>query len=107
MQHVTPRALAAWLDDARRDPPLVVDVREPWEWAICHIEGSVLLPMRELLEDPSKLDPEAPTVLVCHHGVRSFRVARVLESRGFSALYNLTGGLAAWAREIDPAMPTY
>ena len=54
-----------------------------------------------------ELDPELPTVVICHHGMRSMQVAMYLQQQGFSKLYNLGGGVAAWAAQVDPAMPTY
>lgn len=107
MEHLTPAQLAAWLADPNRPWPLLLDVREPWEYDICHLPGAVLVPMRELLERLASLSPEQETVVICHHGIRSYQVARVLERQGFRAVYNLTGGLAAWARDVDASMPTY
>jgi rhodanese-related sulfurtransferase len=54
-----------------------------------------------------ELDPARETVVICHHGVRSFHVARFLEGNGFSNVINLSGGVDAWAREVDRNMPTY
>lgn len=107
MQHLTPRELAAWLADPDRPKPLLLDVREPWEYAICHLPGSRLVPMREVLQRWSELPADRETVVICHHGIRSWQVARVLERQGFRAVYNLTGGLDAWARDVDASMPTY
>jgi rhodanese-related sulfurtransferase len=53
------------------------------------------------------LDPQRETVVICHHGVRSFAVARFLEQQGFTNVINLDGGVAGWARDVDPTMPTY
>ena len=90
------------------DPePLILDVREPWEYAVCRIEGAELIPMRQIPAAVDKLDPGRETVVVCHHGIRSYSVCRFLEQAGFSHVVNLEGGMAAWAREVDPTMPTY
>lgn len=107
MEHLTPAQLAAWLADPNRPRPLLLDVREPWEYDICHLPGARLVPMRELFERLASLSPEQETVVICHHGIRSYQVAKVLERQGFRAVYNLTGGLAAWARDVDASMPTY
>jgi len=107
MEHITPRELAAWLADPLRPRPFILDVRERWEYDICRLPAARLLPLRHLLEGLAELDPEQPTVVVCHHGIRSRHAARVLERQGFRAVYNLTGGLDAWAREVDPSLPTY
>ena len=107
MQHLSPVELKAWLLDATRPKPLLLDVREPWEYEIGHIEGSSLMPMRSLQGRLEELDSGRETVVICHHGVRSYHVARFLEHNGFTHVINLSGGVDAWARTADPAMPTY
>ena len=89
------------------DKPVLLDVREGWELNICALSGALHIPMGQVPARIEELSPEQEMVVVCHHGVRSLRVAHFLESRGFSKLYNLQGGVDAWAREIDPAMHTY
>jgi rhodanese-related sulfurtransferase len=86
---------------------LLLDVREPGEWAVCHIEGSLLVPMGEISARSSELDPARPTVCICHHGIRSGHVTAALARLEFDAVYNLAGGIDRWAREVDPAMPRY
>jgi rhodanese-related sulfurtransferase len=107
MGHLTPVELAAWLADPSRENPLLLDVREPWEYQTCRIEGSRHLPMNELPRRLQELDPDAEVVAICHHGVRSLHVAYFLVREGFERVHNLTGGVDAWARTIDPAMPVY
>jgi len=110
MEQITPQALKALLDeqqDVGEAPPLLLDVREPWEHAICRIDGSELLPMRKVPSAIGTLDPGRPTVLICHHGIRSQQVAHFLDQRGFSRVINLRGGIAAWASDVDSEMPTY
>jgi rhodanese-related sulfurtransferase len=102
-----PAELLARLSEPEGDLPLLLDVREPWEYEVCHIKGSRLLPMRGIQGRVAELDPERETVVICHHGVRSYHVARFLEHNGFQNVVNLTGGVDAWAKEADPAMPTY
>jgi rhodanese-related sulfurtransferase len=103
---MSPEALRHYLEESA-EQPLLLDVREDWEYRHCHIEGSVHIPMARIPERISTLDPARETVLICHHGVRSQRVALYLESRGFLRLANLDGGMDAWARTVDPAMPRY
>jgi rhodanese-related sulfurtransferase len=90
--------------DAR---PRLLDVREPWEWQIARIEGSELLPMQQIPAQIDELDRSHPTVVICHHGVRSLQVVAFLERVGFANMHNLQGGIDAWARSIDPAVPVY
>lgn len=87
--------------------PVLLDVREPWEWNLCRLPDAILIPMGELPARLNELDKEAVTVVICHHGVRSYRAARYLETAGFGDVINLSGGVQAWADEIDPAMPRY
>jgi rhodanese-related sulfurtransferase len=107
MRQMPPAELKAWLDDSGRDQPLLLDVREPWEYERCHIDGAELLPMSTLPSRLGELDPERETVVICHHGVRSFHVARFLEHNGFGKVINLSGGVDAWAKDVEPGMPTY
>ena len=107
MTHITPERLSAWLNDQERSRPTLLDVREPWELQTCRIPGAIHVPMREIPARLSELDAELDTVVICHHGVRSMRVAQFLEQQSFARVYNLTGGVNAWARTVDPAMPTY
>ena len=98
--------LSAYLESAEQ-PPFLLDVREPWEYGICRIEGSHLVPMRSIPDSLSELDPGRETVVICHHGIRSRQVALYLEHQGFTNVVNMEGGVAAWAREVDRRMPTY
>lgn len=87
--------------------PVLLDVREPWEYEVCHITGSCSIPMSQLVARLEELQPARPTVVICHHGVRSQHVAAYLERCGFANVMNLVGGVDAWARTVDPSMPTY
>jgi rhodanese-related sulfurtransferase len=110
MDQITPRDLKAILDSEGKiddQTPLLLDVREPWEQAICRIPGSEPLPMRQIPASLSTLDQARPTVVICHHGIRSQQVARYLDQQGFQRIINLRGGVAAWASDVDPEMPTY
>lgn len=106
MRDMRPRELQAHLA-AAADPPLLLDVREPWEFDICHIAGSTLVPMQRIPAALGELDPDRETVVICHHGIRSRQVAWYLERMGFGRVVNLSGGVDAWAREIDAGMAVY
>jgi rhodanese-related sulfurtransferase len=107
MTQLAPSQLAAWLGDAARARPLLLDVREPWEFQTCRLPESHHVPMNQIPARLAELDPEADTVVICHHGARSLQVGLFLERQGFTRVHNLAGGLDAWARSVDPAMPTY
>jgi sulfur-carrier protein adenylyltransferase/sulfurtransferase len=89
------------------EPLEIIDVREPQEWAICRIEGARLVPLGALAARVHELDPARTYVLQCRSGVRSATALRLLRQAGFRHLLNLRGGVLAWAREVDPTMPTY
>lgn len=105
MNSISCRELADRL--ARGELPRLLDVREREEYAICHLPGSTLIPMSELPLRLAELDPDAETIVYCHHGVRSAHVIAHLHSQGFERLVNLRGGIAAWSREIDPTVREY
>lgn len=107
MQHLSAPDLAAWLNDPARPKPLLLDVREPWEYAHCHLDGSTLMTMQTIPARIDDLDEDAEIVCICHHGARSLQVAAFLERNGFNKIRNLTGGIHAWAVQVDPTMPTY
>jgi rhodanese-related sulfurtransferase len=90
------------------DAPLLLDVREPWEFAAAQISGSLLMPMGEVRSRAcTELDPDAHIVVVCHHGQRSLSVAMWLRREGFDRAQSLAGGIEEWSRTIDPAIPRY
>ncbi len=107
MQHITAPELAARLVAEGEDGPLLLDVRENWEFATCQIPGSVQIPMALVPIRISELDDDREIVCICHHGARSMQVAAFLERNGFTDVTNLTGGIHAWAVQVDGAMPTY
>jgi rhodanese-related sulfurtransferase len=107
MQHLTALELADWLADDARPGPFLLDVREPWEFETCHIAGATLMPMQTIPARIDDLDEEAAIVCICHHGARSLQVAAFLERHGFGKVSNLTGGVHAWAVQVDSAMPKY
>lgn len=85
----------------------VLDVREPWELAICAIDDSLNIAMRDMPARIADVPRDRPVVVVCHHGMRSFQVAAWLRRNGFANVVNLVGGIDAWARSLDPTMATY
>jgi rhodanese-related sulfurtransferase len=107
MQHLSAPELAQWLADDARAKPLLLDVREPWEFQTCHIAGATAMPMRTVPARLADLDAGQPVVCICHHGARSMQVANFLEQNGFAEVINLTGGVHAWALQVDNSMPTY
>ena len=99
--------LAAWLADSGRTAPVLLDVREVWEVEHCAISGITALPMAEVPSRVHELAPAGEIVCICHHGTRSQRVALFLAQQGFEKVYNLAGGIDAWAQRIDPSLPRY
>lgn len=86
---------------------LLIDVREPEEYELAHVEGARLLPLSQFNEWGASLDPEMEAVVMCHHGVRSAQVCAYLARQGFKNLSNLEGGIDRWSCEVDRAVPRY
>ena len=107
MKQISPQDLAAWLADAGREKPLLLDVREPWEFERARIKGAQLIPMREIPSRVEELARNQDVVAICHHGGRSQQVATFLEKAGFTKMHNLVGGVDAWSRTVDPTVPVY
>ncbi len=105
MRHMTVRQLEERL--AQGEAPVLLDVREEWELARCQLAGITWIPMGQIVARINELDKNKETVVVCHHGIRSWQVAKFLEHEGFGDVINLTGGIDAWAKEVDPTMPLY
>ena len=104
IENITASRLKERLDAG--NGPVLLDVREPWEFELARIEGSRLIPMSELGERFAELDPAAETVVICHHGHRSSYVTRALQGSGFEQVSNLEGGLDAYSL-VDASVPTY
>jgi adenylyltransferase/sulfurtransferase len=102
---ITPRELAERLKSGT--PLTLVDVREPHEQEISHIEGTIVIPLGELATRLDELDPRDDIVLICKAGVRSTRALHILLGAGYKKLHNLRGGLNAWAKDVDPTQPIY
>jgi len=103
---LTPAQLQARLDGGEKFR--LIDVREADEWAIARLPSAELLSMSQFEQQGiHQLETDDDIVLYCHHGVRSGRVQAYLKSKGFTNVKNLTGGIDAWATQIDPAMKRY
>ena len=103
-RNVTPRELKERLDAG--DRPVLLDVREGWEYDLARIEGSTLVPLSEIEGRFRELDPRAETVVICHRGARSAHVAQALNRAGFHYVSNLEGGLDAYA-DVDESVGRY
>jgi sulfur-carrier protein adenylyltransferase/sulfurtransferase len=90
-------------------PPRLLDVREQFEYEIASIPGAILLPLGQIPDQVGELERlrDEPIVVYCHLGVRSLHAIRFLQHAGFADLINLSGGIDAWSREVDPEMPRY
>lgn len=89
------------------DRAVLLDVREPWEYALAHVEGSLHIPMGEVQDKLEELNSDRMYVVMCHHGRRSQQVADYLATQGFRQVSNLAGGIDAWAEDLDPDLPRY
>lgn len=105
IQAVSPAQLQALLRE--RPDTVLLDVREDDEVALCALPGHRHIPMNLIPLRHNELPDDVPIVLYCHHGIRSLNSARYLAEAGFDDLYNLSGGIDAWARDIDPDMARY
>jgi rhodanese-related sulfurtransferase len=87
----------------------LIDVREEDEFGICRLEWAELIPLSKLTEQaPTRLvDKDKPIVVYCHHGMRSGHAAEWLRSMGYEHVYNLAGGINAWAERVEPTMAKY
>jgi sulfur-carrier protein adenylyltransferase/sulfurtransferase len=102
---ITPRELKSKLENG--NGIVLLDVREPHEWDIAHLEGALLIPQGELPARMNELDSSDEIVVYCKSGSRSARAVSLLREAGFRRLKNLRGGINGWAREVDPSMPEY
>jgi rhodanese-related sulfurtransferase len=105
VKDISPKDLQARL--AAPDRPVVIDVRESWERDIASLPDTVHIPMNEVPTRLSELDAGKDIVVMCRSGGRSMQVAQFLDRQGFRSVANLTGGILAWSRDIDPSIPTY
>ena len=105
MQTILPEELKKRLDAGEKT--ILLDVREPWEFSICKIEGSVNISMSEPEKLINELNANDEIIAICHHGIRSFQVCNYLENNGFNKVLNLDGGIDSWAKTIDTDMAQY
>lgn len=110
MRRFNPKELQDYLAQADTSPVLL-DVREVWEFEYCHLDGSILIPMGELaswLDSPeAEVDNESDIIMICHHGIRSRQMGYYMEQQGFKHITNLDGGVEQWAEDIDANMKRY
>ncbi len=105
MESITAEELKTKLDAGEK--PILLDVRDAWEYETCHIEGSINISMSNAQRMIDELKADDETVVICHHGMRSFQVASYLEGNGYSNVANLEGGVDAWAKSVDADMAQY
>jgi rhodanese-related sulfurtransferase len=91
----------------RGDQPLVIDVREDWELQLARISDVLHVPMNQVPARIPDLSRDAETIVMCHAGGRSLRVAHFLANQGFTNVANLTGGISAWSALVDATVPQY
>ena len=106
VDEITVRDLDQRLKDGLNGATLI-DVREPHEWEIVHLDAAKLMPRLDLPSHLGELSQTDELLVMCRSGVRSGQAAVFLKQMGFKRVKNVRGGILAWAREIDPAMPTY
>jgi adenylyltransferase/sulfurtransferase len=90
-----------------REGALLLDIREPFETAICSVAGSRLLPMRQVPESLADLPRDQLVLVLCKVGQRSMRVTQFLRANGFTRVSNVAGGIDAWTEQVDPTLPRY
>jgi rhodanese-related sulfurtransferase len=92
----------------RENKTRFIDVREPWEFEVARIDGSLLMPMGDVpARANQELDPDEHLVVLCHHGQRSLNVTAWLRNQGFENTQSLRGGIDAWSAEVDPTIARY
>lgn len=106
MNVLTPHQLRHLMGSGK--PFRLVDVRDEDEWDLCHLNGAVHIPLADIETlAPSMLDKSEPIIVYCHHGMRSTRAKQWLESKGYSQVANLVGGIDAWSTQVDCRVPRY
>lgn len=115
MQSIHPAQIDDWIQQARAQAPdvkpLVLDVREPWEFQAASVKPGdfdlMHMPMRSVPARYMDLDRSRPIACLCHHGARSAQVVHFLMHNGFTHVVNIHGGINAWSHERDPGVPRY
>jgi len=102
---ITVQELKQRLD--KGDKLFLLDVREPYEYSLAKIEGSVLIPLGSLPQSLDKLERNSEIIAYCHHGMRSADAVGFLVQQGFPNVKNLIGGIDAWSVQVDPSVPRY
>ena len=110
MQQITPAQLSDWAANLADRQPVLLDVREGWEYQTASIAPAALdcvhMPMQTIPARLDELDKDRPLACLCHHGSRSMQVAAYLAEQGFEVV-NVAGGIHAWSSQVDPRIPTY
>jgi len=110
MQQITPAQLPDWAALLAARKPVLLDVREGWEYQTASVSpvglDCVHMPMQSIPARLHELDKDRPIACLCHHGSRSLQVAAYLAQQGFEAI-NVAGGIHAWSSQVDPRIPTY
>jgi rhodanese-related sulfurtransferase len=88
-------------------PPFLLDVREPSEFAICQLPGAKLIPLNSIPERLAEIPRDVPVLVHCHHGGRSMKVTQFLRAKGYALVANVQGGIDAWSLKIDPKVRRY
>lgn len=105
---ITPQDVQSRIDAG--EPLVLIDVREPNEFALTRIEGATLIPMRSIPASLQELEAKADEntlIVFCHHGVRSLNVVNWLRNQGVTACQSMAGGIDAWSAVVDPSVPRY
>src|SRR5262249_43592694 len=107
MQQISVRELHARL--GRGEPTYLVDVRQPWEHEVAHLDGDLLVPLDQLADRADEIQPppDALVVTYCHHGIRSLNAAAILMRLGHTNVASLAGGIDAWSQLVDSRVPRY
>jgi rhodanese-related sulfurtransferase len=115
IDQITPSRFQQWVASNDQATPLVLDVRETWEFQMASIKplsqtqafDLLHIPMNEIPQRLAELPQDRAIACLCHHGMRSMNVACWLQAQGFNQVVNLAGGIAAWSQELDPSVPPY
>jgi len=102
---ITPAEVKARLDQGEK--LVLIDVREPWEYEVCRIEGARHVPLGALAASLQTLPDVDEVICYCHHGIRSLDAATWLRFQGIEKAKSLSGGIERWALEVDPQVPRY
>jgi len=102
---ISPKELKTRLDTS--DKPVLLDVREEWEYSLAKLDGSILIPLGTLPQSLAQLNRDSEIIAICHHGMRSADATNFLLQQGFQNVKNLVGGINAWSIQVDGTVPRY